>query len=195
MRAGRKKNADERKPIGNSLNLAFVFRRRPVLQQRGNWHDKKTTSETEQREQHERTADGNGWQREQRSTNGQAKRAEWHKAVFDFSARQITCRQTAETDAERERDIEQANVHFVHAQRLRAVKKQIEQQQHSEKAEVGIAKQHEPERTVAAHETNLLPDFARKIGVEFFLRIRRRNFGDAEARNKSGNRERDKNNT
>ena len=37
----------------------------------------------------------------------------------------------------------------------------------------------------------MLPDFGGEIGVEFFLRIRRRNFGNAEAGEETEERQRD----
>ena len=78
-----------------------------------------------------------------------------------------------------------------HTQRFRTIEKQIQQQQHPEKAEIGVADQREPERSVAAHRAHLPPDFGGEIGVELSSRVRRRNFRDAEAREKSNHRQRD----
>ena len=121
----------------------------------------------------------------------EAQCAERHEAVFDFAAGQISRRHAAQPDAERERDVEEADLGFVHPQHVRAVEEQIQQQQRPDEVEVGVAGGGEEHRTIFAPEADLRPHFAGEIRAELFARVRRRHARDAEAGEKSKHRQRD----
>ena len=174
VRAGREKNPDEREQVGRRERFAPVGFFRAVLQQRRDGHDEKSARETEQRQPHERGGQGQITLRERRRKNRQAERAERHEAVFDLAAGQITRRHAAEADAQRERDVEETDFGFVHVQHVRAVKKQVQQQQRAQKVEIRVADGGEKQRAVPAPDADLRPDLAGKIRAEFFPRVRRR---------------------
>ena len=110
MRAGCEKDAHERPPVGRGLDLTFIFRRRAMLQQGGDWHDEEAAGKTQQRKQQVRFIYVGLRSRQQCGKDRQAKRPQRHEAVFDFTAGKIARRQTAQTDAQRERDVQQADM-------------------------------------------------------------------------------------
>ena len=78
-------------------------------------------------------------QGEQRGYDRHAEGAERHQAVFDLAAGKIPGRHAAHPDAQRQRHPEPSDAHFVQAQHLEAVEKQIQEQQLAEEIEIGVA--------------------------------------------------------
>ena len=118
---------------------------------------------------------------QRRAEHRQPERSERHEAILDLAAGQIAGGETAGADPKGQCDLEVAGAFFADVQCVHAKHHHVVQRQQADEREINIAEQREPEHPVAADFPDLPEQIGKKIGVEFFRRIRGWQFRQSEA--------------
>src|SRR5258708_19538675 len=136
---------------------------------------------TEGGEEKEHRVESETGRGEEKAKEGDTHRAEGNKAVFDFAAGEVACREAAQSDADGDCGLQQAAVSCGDEEDVARIEDDVELQQRAEEEEVGISEDCQQQHAVLADEFALRPQIAQEIGTELFRGVGGRNFRDAKA--------------
>src|SRR5215469_5270082 len=135
-------------------DAAFVFFRGAILNKRVDWNCKEPRPETERGEQRCRPPQSHVHEAERDARGGHANGTKRNEAVFDLVSADQPCYHAPDSDAYGERDIEVGSSGLANMKNVRSIDHDRRKKQRTEKPEVGVAKNGEEQRPVAAHEAD-----------------------------------------
>ena len=156
--AGGGADAHERKPVCGADDDAFFVFLRTVLDRGADRHNEKSAEESQRGQEQEHGPEGQVGNRQAESEDCHAHRAERNQSVFNFSGGEVTRGETAEAYPDRNGRLEEAALGGTDMQDVLPVNENVELQQASDKEEIRVAEDRQPQHPIAANQFHRGPD-------------------------------------
>src|ERR1700757_4545472 len=142
-----------------------------MLNQRVQWHSKKSAKESEQSKMPRSGTKRMARVIEQRAENRHANRTNRNQSVLDLPARKIASRKTSHADSDSHGRLQQTDVRFIHVQHVVPINHDRELQQRRKKPQIRVAHHGPAENAIGSNSLEIQKKIAERIPAKTLRRI------------------------